>query len=87
MAGLSNKRVKELNEILKQHRPDKYKEGWRATADGWQPTAAIIAAYAPRKTPCRYCGNTTFKLDGLGTEVNPMWECKKCEALYNARRK
>jgi hypothetical protein len=87
MAVLTAKRVKELNVILKQHRPDKYAEGWRATAEGWQPTAAIIAAYKPRKTPCRYCGNKTFNFAGLGTEVTPMWECKKCDALHNASRK
>ena len=78
-----------MNAILKEMKPAKYKEGWRAKKGmtAWNPTAAIVAKYAKRTTPCKQCGGKVFILKGLGVDVTPNWECKKCEVLYIANKK
>ncbi len=81
--------TKELNKNLKKTKPQKWEEGWRVKTGqkAWVPTQKIINKYAPKKTPCKVCGGTEFTLHGLGVNVTPMWSCKNCEVLYDAKKK
>ena len=85
----SQPEIDRMNAILKEMKPAKYKEGWRAKKGmtAWNPTPAIVAKYAKRTIPCKQCGCKEYMLKGLGVEVTPQWECKKCGVLYHAQKK